>query len=90
MSSVNTLREKGALIIDFFEMSSERIGKCRFLLLTRAFDCLGIERALPMFLLGIGCISVTAIVFGILYGNMIRARRLKFFSSKRLNERIDS
>lgn len=32
-----------------------------------------------MFLLGIGCISVTAIVFGILCGNMIRAKRWKFF-----------
>jgi hypothetical protein len=33
------------------------------------------ERALPMFVLGAGCIFVTAVVFGILCGNMIRARR---------------
>ncbi|UJR16245.1 hypothetical protein I4U23_003153 [Adineta vaga] len=33
------------------------------------------EKALPMFVLGGSCILVTALVFGILCGNMIRARR---------------
>ena len=34
------------------------------------------ERAWPMFVLGASCILVTAIVFGILCGNMLRARRM--------------
>ncbi|CAF0788942.1 unnamed protein product [Adineta steineri] len=33
------------------------------------------EKALPMFVLGITCIFITAVVFGILCGNMIQARR---------------
>ncbi len=37
------------------------------------------EKALPMFVLGIGCIIATAVVFGILCGHMIRARRLILF-----------
>jgi len=45
------------------------------------------EKAFPMFMLGTGCIFVTAIVFGILCGNMIRARRLiSFFFLKYAQE----
>jgi hypothetical protein len=40
---------------------------------------LGMEKALPMFLLGIGCLFATAVVFGIFCGRMIRARRLICF-----------
>jgi hypothetical protein len=39
------------------------------------------EKALPMFVLGAGCIFATAVVFGILCGNMIRARRLIFLKT---------
>ena len=40
---------------------------------------LGMEKALPMFALAAACLVSTAIVFGILCGNMIRARRLSSF-----------
>jgi hypothetical protein len=44
------------------------------------------EKALPMFLLGIGCLFATALVFGILCGKMIRARRLLFFLLLKYNQ----
>ncbi|CAF4028473.1 unnamed protein product [Rotaria magnacalcarata] len=36
---------------------------------------IGIEKALPMLLIGISCILTAAIIFGILCGKMIRKRR---------------
>jgi hypothetical protein len=43
-----------------------------------------------MFLLGTGCIFATAIVFGILCGNMIRARRLISFFLKYAQEKTSN
>ncbi|CAF0840281.1 unnamed protein product [Rotaria sp. Silwood1] len=46
---------------------------------------IGIEKALPMLILGVSCILAVAIIFGILCGNMIRARR-KIERTQRENE----
>jgi hypothetical protein len=41
-----------------------------------SIERIGMEKALPMFLLGIGCLFATAVVFGILCGKMMRRRCL--------------
>ncbi|CAF1308072.1 unnamed protein product [Rotaria magnacalcarata] len=47
---------------------------------------IGIEKALPMLLIGISCILTAAIIFGILCGKMIRKRRLCFLFLRKYSQ----
>ncbi|CAF3837971.1 unnamed protein product [Rotaria sordida] len=65
LSHMTTKFSQGGYMLDSTVVKD--FGKC--------FGHWGIEKALPMLVLGVSCILAVAIIFGILCGNMIRARR---------------